>query len=550
VIALRTPYGVFDLGPDTQITLVEKNNALDWDNDFNLERSYPVDLPWTENNARIWKLADTPESTDEELKLPCDLELDGNTEFRGTVYLLGTIEGARYTISLSYDRELLDPQTLISEIDYGDLSTYDAENEMHVWDDDVDSIVNGTVDTVPYALPQGKHLHFSYEYFNHWNTALQEYYPGRYFIPMFYLGYVLEKIAAQWNLQHSGSFKTDPELKKLVVYNAYVRYGAVYVTTTNNIMSFASLEMKYHLPPITIGALMGMLRKRFAAGVDIDLKTGRLHVYSLRDAMAPGEYVDVTAYIKQHQYQEIKPAEEAPVLVQNFDEHDELKQYIKTDAPVNLKGTVATEGALFALTGMVAGDIYLVTETDYYWVYNNSTWIQHQYRYFNHRLGAGKEIVDDSSSVITTLQLDSLNGEYLKTTEADYGKANFENNTIDYSLRLLLYHGLQPSYGILPQQYPYGGIDNKDSNGAVIGDLELRDDGAYGQYERYKQYRILAASSAKHPRIVLKDCPHIVSELQPHKAIMVHSQKYLWTEKTRTYDINGLMEVELRTIKL
>jgi len=89
-----------------------------------------------------------------------------------------------------------------------------------------------------------------------------------------------------------------------------------------------------------------------------------------------------------------------------------------------------------------------------------------------------------------------------------------------------------------------------DSNGDLVGAMELRDDGEYGLYDRYKSYRIDATNNAKHPRIVLKNCAHIVKDLKPYTPVRVQSQRYLWTEKTRIYDIHGLAEVELRTIKL
>jgi len=548
MIELRTPYGSFDLGADFKISIVDDNNALSWNSTIKVERSYPFSLPWTPNNAQIWMHADIAESHSERLRIQCDLIVEGNLEFRGLCNLLQSIEGKSYNVNVTFNNEVIIPEQLLTDVPNDDvLSTYSAEQGYEVWTDDVSQLISGNASTHKYACPVLRQDHNTYQYLNHWDLSTQEYRDGN-IVPMFYLKYVLEKIAASWGCRLEGSFSTDPELLKVVIFNVYNYNAGQYIPGPIYFMSTPKLELKNHLPKITVGELMAAIRIRWGCGTWIDTAKGTLRIYTLRDMFTRKRKEDITQFIKGRGYSEITPDNGGNSYEQTQDSTDTLTEFIREQEPVNYKGTTPNLFTLFSIVAPKIEDVYLVLESDYYWKYNGVSWTQYQYRYHQYILGPNK-VTDPSGAVMCDMMWDGLNSDDWKTLRCAYPKQEVENNIVEPSLRFAIYQGMHNAQNI-PQPYPMGSIDHIDSGGAQIGNMDLRDDGTYGLYNQYKIYRAQMESNRKKPTLYLKECNSIMHKLTPDTAVQVNNQEYLWARKTRTYDIRGLVDVELECVKI
>jgi len=549
MIELRTPYGSFDLGPDFKLSIVDENNALDWNASIKLERVYPTTLPWTPNNAQIWMHADRLESQTKRLKVQCDLIVDGHTEFRGLCNLLQTIEGKSYTVNVTYNNEVINPDMLLTEIPYTEvLSEFSTMEGYHLWNTNVTDMITGNALTQKFACPIVRQEHFTYNFLNHWALSTQEYRDGN-IVPMFYVRYVLQMIAKSWGLKLIGGFNTDSELLKLLIFNTYNYSAGQFIPGPIYFMTSQELEMKNHMPKVSVKELIAALKLRFACGMHIDSSKMTLNLFSLRDIMTGAKKVDVTPYIKGIGYKEITPDNGGYTFEQTQDSEDTYTEFIENDVPLNYRGTVPNMFTLlFTIISPNTSDVYLVTENDYYWKFNGTAWQQWKYRYHTYKTGENR-LTDTSGAVMCNMNWDPLNGEDWKTMICQYPKEDVENNLVQPTLRFAIYQGMQETQNTT-DLYPFGSIDHLDSKGATIGELDLRDDGEFGQYARYKLWRAQMSTNREKSTIYLKECNSILAKLTPDTRAMVHNQEYMWERKTRTYDIRGLVDVELECVKI
>lgn len=548
MIELRTPYGSFDLSPNFRISIVDDNNVLDWSDSIRLQRTYPTTLPWTPNNAQIWMHADIAESNSDRLRIQCDLIVDGDLEFRGICNLLQSEEGKSYGINVTYDIAKLDPKEKLNTIQFNDLlSSFNPEFYTNVWTEDINTIATGNALTNRFALPVVRQDNYLSGYLNYWQTTPQTY-DGQ-IVPMFYVKYVIDQIAEKWGLTHTGSFTTDNELLKLIIFNTY-NMTANYMTIGPIVTMTTDLPviLNNHLPEISLSEFFNILRIKFACGMYVDSINNKLHLYTLRDILKTKRVVDVTDYVKGRGYMEVIPEQGGYTFEQTQDDEDTQTKYVKEDRPVKYKGVVAAITDLFAIVAPRKGDVYLVEESHYYWEYNGTTWILIQYRYHVLRNGTNK-ISDPSGAVICDKDWDIANGISWKVIRTQYDVDDLENNKLSVSPRFAIYQRLQNTPGGTTT-YPLGSIDHLDVNGDTIGEMDLRDDGEYGLYNRYKVWRTVLQSTRRKPTIVLKNCYPILKKLVPDGVVQVNSQQYIWARKTRTYDIRGLVDVELECVKI
>lgn len=542
MIELRTPHGSFDLAPNAVVSIVDDNNAFDWDADFSVTRTYPFTLPWTKTNAAIWMHADKMDALGERLSVPCQLLIMGQTEVNGRAYLLQTERGRSYTVNVTYDRELIDTSKNLKEFSYG--GNFNDPGDGNAWNDLPEDVKNKHWPEVAYAMPMVRQRAFTFDYINFYNYNTNLYLTIQNpKVPMFYVGWLLEKICTELGVKFDGCFRSDEELQKVIVFNTYF-YNFLG-------SSYPALNPQNHVPKISLKDFLTSLRIRFGLGVDFNLRTNTLYIYSIRDMFQRYNSIDLSSVISGEQVQEIRPAETGTTFEQGWDTNDELKRYIRED-DITVKGTVPDLFYLFyTLTGMQNGDIYLVENLDYYYIYSNGgTWAKHSYRYFKYNINQKNKVTDSSSSLITSTNTDLAYGGNLKTPETEYNIPNYELRKIDFGLRYLIYHGLHNTRPA-GRTYPYASIDHTDANGAIVGNMELRDDGTYGQYARYKQYRERLRGAVRYPTVFLrKEAAGLVQELAPDKLVRIESNLFAWKQKTRTYNMHGLQSCELKLAKI
>lgn len=554
MLELRTPKGSFDLAPDFSIVLVDNNNVLDWESTFNLTRTYPATLPWTRKNAQIWMHADKPDSSLLYDSIECDIIANGNLELKGRAYLLRTQENRSFDITVTYDKSLFNQNEKLRNINYPEqLSDPDTGEFNNLWNISNQDMLNAKFGDTPCVLPTIYQLNGVYEYVNQYDLAGDEYMPGRNIIPMFFAGYVIEQLCKYYGIQHTGVFYSDEDLQKLIIFNTYVQYGALMTVGAGGLDYWDTdqpLELKNHLPDITVSELLNAIRKRFAAGIDIDTRNNTMNIYTMKDMLSNKKVVDITDIVKGWGAQQINN-EEVKNFVQVYDDQDTNEQYIKEAVPT-FKGTKADLAALTATTPKYANDVYFVTRDGYYWKWNGTSWNRLQWDYYTkYNLDGNDDIVDNSSSLITNYEYDALNSRSYKCPHTAYDKTEFEKNNITAKLRWLLYHGMQEVQPSSPGYlYPYASIDNTATDGTVLGNIDLRDNGTYGLYAVYKKYRAQLRQNNRKVPVYIKNDIATTEKLTPETILRIKSQEYVWLEKRRVYDNKGLRETELMLIKI
>jgi hypothetical protein len=466
----------------------------------------------------------------------------GQVEMNGRVYLLQTVRGKSYTVNVTYDRDIIDTTKLLSDFTYG--GNFNNPGEGGQWLQLPDNVKNKNWPEAAYAMPMVWQKNFTFDYFNFYNYNTNQYLSiANAKVPMFYAGWVLEKVLQEVGIKFSGVFYEDAELRKLIIFNTF------FYTFLGS--SYPPLDPKNHMPKVTLKELLASLRVRFGLGIDLNLRTNEMYMYSVRNMLLNVKELDITKHISGEAAMDIRPAEKVSSFEQAFDSADELSRYIKT-GDETIKGSVPDLFTLFyGLGGVEVGDVYLVENLDYYYVFSGGgTWAKYMYRYFDYNRTAESKVKDNSSSVITSLKTDLAYGGNLKTPECEYNIPAFEGKTLNIGLRYLLYHGL---HDVVPagRTYPYASMDNKNGAGAVIGNLELRDDGEYGQYNRYKQYRERLRGAVRYPTVyVRKEAAGMLQGLNPDVLVRIESNLFAWREKTRTYDMHGLRSCELKLAKV
>jgi hypothetical protein len=552
MMELRTPKGSFDLSPDAEISIVTINNALSWNSNFEIDRSDPFTLPWTDINAVIWENADQPETYTNKLSIDCQLIIEGALEYKGTLYLLRAIPGEKYEVSLSNKNAGTYAEKKLSELNWPYYGEYIPELQIYRMPEVLGDILGGKYPEYMYTMPQYKQrLEDSggvYDFVNYWDPDTPQ--MGGYATFMYYVGTVLDRIAADMGIVHTGSFKNDIELQKLILFNVHLLLDGAGAVVMNRVEIAEPITPAWFMPNATVSELINTLRTRFGIGAHVDMTQGKLHIYTLREVMGKADEIDITENLIGTGIINYEAEKQAGSYAQPYDSTDGNSEYIKEKEPASLKGSVDYVWQLAALSATAnKDDAYLVAEDDFYWKFDGATWTQYQYRYLKYNIGKGSTINEASASVITTAVFDTQFGMKSRMPYTNYRTEDVMKNNVEVPITLLIYHGMRSAQTPDPREYPYASIDNRDADKLVIGEMELRDDGEYGQYERYNKYRNDFLHNIKTPTVYIKDS-YVAKQITPDKKIRIKANSYLLREKTATYNLKGMVRVELKMAKI
>jgi len=260
-------------------------------------------------------------------------------------------------------------------------------------------------------------------------------------------------------------------------------------TSSDNLNKYAlNLNLKNHVPNITVSKFLNAVKDAFGISVYIDSDKRQVQMELCRDIIASQEYIDISKYVVDH---DIEVQDESGHTY-NFDwgNTDALvsgnfKQY----ANYNYLGEVDYYNDLPIFPGI--NDVVRVLSCNKIYIYlvdpanNSPAWIEFTDPFYDLVVSDGKASIKPKLSTLFNKDFPVLRKLYEPHIEQVATSAAFETGINDFDFKLLIYHGLNNDGAGDPQ--PLASHTAYDYQGTQVGDMELRWQGALSLYELFRK---------------------------------------------------------------
>ena len=272
-----------DLLANTTLTLEAFNPMLDF-NTVQGSRVYSFSLPDTPKNRRILGFFNESQVAYKNRKFYCEKYINSQLIERGYVMIQDAPPGS-YNLYFTQNlgEAFGDYQTkLLSEISFGSIVA------------PVSPVVNPDILTASTFFPTIENAGF------YGNQAVSGFsgsinnYSGGVFdavgrVPMMPLRWLFSQFGSLTNWTFSGNFLTDPDLKRLLLYNL------------NSLDGLANLTYQNHLPDMTFPDVLKELRKLFNLYLDFDVRRKTLDIDFIDTILKADVKLDWTAKVAKGQ---------------------------------------------------------------------------------------------------------------------------------------------------------------------------------------------------------------------------------------------------------
>jgi hypothetical protein len=547
MITIELDSGYLDLGPDTEIVWVEKNNALELGSVTSLPGTADFELPWTPGNAAKLLHIEQAHNHNNVTSFACKCSFGNVLNFEGNLNVLQTVRGKKFTVNISLNLEEFNTKKKLSSFEYGGVRNH-QDGDDYVLDDDPDDVVQG-------GYPQFDFTYFPIFYDTVFSPPyMMPYVPGSGFgalddrtYPQPFLMYILRQIFSSFGYKIDGEWVRDEEIQQLVCLN--IRFIRTFTSGPPFITFTEDLDLKNHVPDITVGQLLTSLKQRFLLGYYWRTNQRELVIRSLKNTLDSDEAQDLTDLVVGEEDTNFNKNAESYRMSQQFDQDDANERWLERPDPKFIKGTIAGSAIPPAVPGGAAeGDYYLYLYDNYYYRYNGSTMDKSAYNYF--------DIENDGSTINFNIDHDTpfmrnavatgLAASKWKTPHVEYDVKYIEEGALlEMPLRLLYWRGLQEDS--VGDTYPLASNDKTDEGGDPIGNYGLKNEDQYADWQA--NYFELKAN----PRAVyfkFKPDPRIFNMWEPWKRQRVGNQHYVWDTRETLFRMRGIGPTKMLMVRV
>lgn len=530
--------------------------------------SYPITLPASDKNRRVFGFAHIPESISGFTPLPCSIVCDGVLMVEGEFWVqradAQNYQG--FVIGRYLPDKLL--ETPLRDIDLGGdvVVAYDMASMISHGNDMTAYPWSGN----RYAFFPMRNLRFMEPSGNNgtvniyaphldsftWDQVVSSWeFPV---VPFPYVMYILGQIAEAAGLVLSGTWAADTEIKQLVVYNTF---------NLRNLTNW-TINVANHVPDITVQDFIDALQSMFNIAIYVDKVAGKL-VFDKRvlSAQALPKH-DWTEQAAPNAIVE-KPKNQFSgyLFTMERDEADGLSIYPErlTNDYGYWVGSVPNAAAL--PLGAPRDLVYWVEdERTWYKQRYQDNWVETRYYGFAHRLRVdnGQFPITTAASTLQSRFLSDANGgpytigywEALYPVAYQIGQDITKPEMMtdsEYSLRLLFYRGMRICNVPFPAPpttdfYPMGAADVWEINGAQIGNYALRWDGEFGLYETWYKDWLPIVQNAKTVSFSLRLSAAQLSLFRMTDKVVIDRNTYFVERLTMQMTVDGLKSVTAKCI--
>lgn len=352
--------------------------------------------------------------------------------------------------------------------------------------------------------------------------------------PFPYFLYVLKQVFTEHNYTTFGNFLDDPEIKKLTIYNNYLLDLFWHNLTFNNWQK--SIDLRNHVPDISIADFLKELKKFFSLGYFFDLSTKRVEIVPLKDILASVEYDDWTSIAEPSLEIEMTEGAGYTLKYSRDDDDDLVEERNQSIEGLTILDPVENFGDLPAASASNAGSICLIMDWDEYYIveddFDGTThtygWAYYSDNIWDYQVGDGKTELSNIISAIShyrPLSSPSLPDKswLVPYVNQECGSPYIGKNS--FSFRLLFYRGLHSDGDA--NSYPLATTHPFNYNTTNIGNYSLGADGEYGMVEQWNKnwinFLINARPVTKPIRFTLPDLLNLNLKRQKR----IDNQNYL-----------------------
>ena len=189
--------------------------------------------------------------------------------------------------------------------------------------------------------------------------------------PMPYMLYVLEMCFKEFGYTTGGTFFSDADMRKIILFNNRAIFP--------NYLSTINVDLKQHLPDVTIHKFINAIRSFFCLCIDVNPFKSDVEIYNINEAINNSEYIDITDITNPNYYKEDVETR-GYVFQQTYPTADpiflkpenHLSGYKELDCVANLT-------ALAAVSSPAVKDARYVISERMYYRYDSSTGVGPQW---------------------------------------------------------------------------------------------------------------------------------------------------------------------------
>jgi len=512
-----------DLKEDSSININEESPVFEKDS-IPGGFSFPFELPASPKNRRIFGHPDRIQASGRVGKdLPFQLFLRGKLIGTGSANIKkasGLAYSAFLQIAIGDFAGKIEGKKL-SFVDFGGPREWNFKPEFTFPEDDfaLFPIYNKNfMDNSEYQVTwTGNNCRLnSYEngnWYSNFNTTMA-------ISPYPFLAYVVKRVFNHFGfVLKDNVLATDPDLKKLVIYNnrdistiqATITYHEIYFQGHNGMMSkrvprttitrsFDNWDMNDSMPDILIKDFILAIRNLFNLSIIID-NSGFVTISKRADLIASGNAIPLNQKAIGIPVMDFSASNSGIFLHWEHDQNDLLFSEGFRDVYENaalLKSSVENMDQLAEISPII-NEIRLVRTLGLYYQYSGEdvdgvteyTWREYSNDFQDFKIGSNPEEFSALASTLPMIHYQRVSGgAFIRCPEA----AQLSNSIIrkepsPFALRFLLYHGmLEDSSGV---SYPYGSSDSYDRVGGLLpySKLNIKWDGDNGLYNQlWKPY--------------------------------------------------------------
>lgn len=537
-----------DLAPETEIVWLEVNNVFVFDNVFAVPGSYPFKLPHTAGNAKKLSHVEQPQTHTDVVSLPCRLMVADAFFFDGQLNILQSLRGQFYDVSITINRGTLQPEKMLKDYDFGgDRNIPYGEDGYTQWPE-LPSVTAGYFYpdrdyTIAPVYEDKDALSF---YLNEWNTTTQLHSGLLYPYP--YLIYVLKRVLLESNIVAGGRWINDEEIMKLIIFHlkgiGEITSGSPFFTHVGD----EALDLANHMPDLNTGQFLNAVKQYFCLGYYFRMNgQPSCRIETLKDMVSSATVNDISGNLCS-ELETLFESLKGFLLQQTHDTNDSLNELLTEPTLSKLKGTVA-DVSLLPTAGLSANDLYFVTDENYYYLWNGSTWEKNAFKYFDEQVGTtGDSFAINADTLPHVIIADPNNGAATwKVPNVRYDQ-DFLYGGKGTPLRLLFYYGMQDNSA--SDAYPYANHSGELLDMTDCGNYSLLNHGAKGIYEQwYKRFFELMENH----KVVQIETTMEASDLQLFKdwePVRIWNNNYMWMEKQTVFTMTGLKPTRFKLLKL